>query len=66
MDGTVANLKGVCDLADQYEALVMVDDSHATGFMGKTGRGSIEHRNVMGRVDVITSTAPIIKNRDPT
>jgi glycine C-acetyltransferase len=56
MDGTVANLEGICDLADQYEALVMVDDSHATGFMGKTGRGSIEHRNVMGRVDVITST----------
>lgn len=56
MDGTVANLQGVCDLADKYEALVMVDDSHATGFMGKTGRGSIEHRDVMGRVDVITST----------
>jgi glycine C-acetyltransferase len=56
MDGTIANLEGVCDLADKYEALVMVDDSHATGFMGATGRGSIEHRNVMGRVDVITST----------
>ena len=56
MDGTIANLEGVCDLADKYEALVMVDDSHATGFMGKTGRGSIEHRDVMGRVDVITST----------
>jgi glycine C-acetyltransferase len=56
MDGTVANLAGICDLADKYEALVMVDDSHATGFMGKTGRGSIEHRGVMGRVDVITST----------
>ena len=56
MDGTVANLQGVCDLVDKYEALVMVDDSHATGFMGKTGRGSIEHRDVMGRVDVITST----------
>ena len=56
MDGTVANLQGVCDLADKYEALVMVDDSHATGFMGKTGRGSIEHRDVMGRVDVIMST----------
>ena len=56
MDGTVARLHLICDLADRYEALVMVDDSHATGFMGKTGRGSIEHRGVMGRVDVITST----------
>jgi len=56
MDGTIANLEGICDLADKYSALVMVDDSHATGFLGKTGRGSIEHRGVMGRVDVITST----------
>ena len=56
MNGTIANLQGVCDLADKYEALVMVDDSHATGFVGATGRGSIEHRGVMGRVDVITST----------
>ncbi len=56
MDGTIANLEGICDLADRYEALVMVDDSHATGFVGATGRGSIEHRGVMGRVDVITST----------
>ncbi len=56
MDGTIANLEGICDLADKYEALVMVDDSHATGFLGATGRGSIEHRGVMGRVDVITST----------
>ena len=56
MDGTVANLGAICDLADRYQALVMVDDSHATGFLGKTGRGSIEHRDVMGRVDVITST----------
>ena len=56
MDGTVASLDAICDLADRYNALVMVDDSHATGFMGKTGRGSIEHRNVMGRVDIITST----------
>jgi glycine C-acetyltransferase len=56
MDGTVASLDTICDLADRYNALVMVDDSHATGFMGKTGRGSIEHRNVMGRVDIITST----------
>jgi len=56
MDGIVANLKGVCDLADQYDALVMVDDSHATGFVGKTGRGSHEHNGVMGRIDLITST----------
>ena len=56
MDGIVANLKGVCDLAEKYDALVMVDDSHATGFMGKTGRGTHEHCEVMGRVDIITST----------
>ncbi|MCZ6678768.1 MAG: glycine C-acetyltransferase [Candidatus Poribacteria bacterium] len=56
MDGTVANLQGICDLADQYEALVMVDDSHATGFVGKQGRGTHEHWEVMGRVDIITST----------
>ena len=56
MDGIVANLKGVCDLADQYDALVMVDDSHATGFIGKTGRGTHEANDVIGRVDIITST----------
>ncbi len=56
MDGIVANLKGVCDLADKYDALVMVDDSHATGFIGKTGRGTHEHNEVMGRIDIITST----------
>ena len=56
MDGSIAPLDRICDLAEQYEALVMVDDSHATGFLGRTGRGSIEHRGVMGRVDVITST----------
>lgn len=56
MDGIVANLKGVCDLADKYDALVMVDDSHATGFIGKTGRGTHEANEVMGRVDIITST----------
>ncbi|WP_353166852.1 glycine C-acetyltransferase [Empedobacter brevis] len=56
MDGIVADLKGVCDLADKYDALVMVDDSHATGFIGKTGRGTHEHNEVMGRVDIITST----------
>ncbi len=56
MDGIVADLEGICDLADRYDALVMIDDCHATGFMGATGRGSHEHRGVMGRVDVITST----------
>jgi len=56
MDGYIANLKGVCDLAEKYQALVMVDDSHAVGFMGKTGRGTPEHNNVMGRVDIITGT----------
>jgi len=56
MDGDVAPLDKICDLAEKYDALVMVDDSHATGFFGKTGRGSIEYCNVMGRVDVITST----------
>jgi len=56
MDGFVAKLKNICDLAEKYNALVMVDDSHATGFFGKTGRGSIEHCDVMGRVDIITST----------
>ncbi len=56
MDGTVAQLDGICDLADKYDALVMVDDCHCTGFMGKTGRGSTEYCNVMGRVDLITGT----------
>jgi glycine C-acetyltransferase len=56
MDGIIANLKGVCDLADKYGAMVMVDDSHATGFVGPTGRGSHEHNGVMGRVDIITTT----------
>ena len=56
MDGTVANLQGICDLADRHGAMVMVDDSHAVGFMGANGRGSHEHRGVMGRVDVITGT----------
>ena len=56
MDGDIAPLERICDLAERYEALVMVDDSHATGFVGKTGRGSIEHAGVMGRVDVVTST----------
>jgi glycine C-acetyltransferase len=56
MDGDIAPLDRICDLADQYKALVMVDDSHATGFVGPTGRGSIEHCGVMKRVDVVTST----------
>ena len=56
MDGVIANLKGVCDLADQYNAMVMVDDCHATGFVGKNGRGSHEYCDVMGRVDILTGT----------
>ncbi|HIP35913.1 MAG TPA: glycine C-acetyltransferase [Crocinitomix sp.] len=56
MDGYIAKLDKICDLAEKYDALVMVDDSHATGFIGKTGRGTHEYNNVMGRVDIITST----------
>jgi glycine C-acetyltransferase len=56
MDGIIANLKGVCDLAEKYDAMVMVDDSHAVGFVGKNGRGSAEHCGVEGRVDIITGT----------
>src|SRR6266568_4967034 len=56
MDGYIANLPGICDLAQKYGALVMVDDSHAVGFMGKTGRGTHEYHNVMGRVDILTGT----------
>jgi glycine C-acetyltransferase len=56
MDGVIANLPAICDLADQYDALVMVDDSHATGFMGRTGRGTPEHHGVQGRIDVLTGT----------
>ena len=56
MDGTIANLQDLCDLADRYDALVMIDDSHSTGFMGKTGKGTHEYRDVMGRIDIITST----------
>ncbi len=56
MDGDMANLPGICDLAEKYNALVVVDDSHATGFIGKNGKGSHEHWNVMDRVDIITST----------
>ena len=56
MDGDVAPLDEICDLSDRYDAMVMVDDSHATGFFGSRGRGSMEYKNVMGRVDIITST----------
>ncbi len=56
MDGTIAKLDAICDLADRYDAAVMVDDSHATGFMGRRGRGTHEHRGVMGRVDILTGT----------
>ena len=56
MDGTIARLDQICDLAEQYKAMVMIDECHATGFMGKTGRGTHEYRNVMGRIDIITGT----------
>lgn len=56
MDGYIANLKSICDLADKYNALVMVDDSHAVGFMGKHGRGTHEYNDVLGRIDIITGT----------
>ncbi len=56
MDGIIADLKSICDLADKYDALVMVDDSHASGFVGKTGRGTPEHCGVEGRIDIMTST----------
>ena len=56
MDGYIANLSKICDLAEKYDSLVMVDDSHATGFIGKKGRGTHEHCDVMGRIDIITST----------
>ena len=56
MDGIIANLPGICDLAEQYDAMVMVDDSHAVGFMGRNGRGTHEHHNVMDRIDIITGT----------
>lgn len=56
MDGTIANLKAICDLADEYQAIVMVDDSHAVGFIGEKGRGTPEYCDVLGRVDIITGT----------
>jgi len=56
MDGTIANLAAICDLAEKYGALTMIDDAHATGFLGKTGRGTHEYRGVMDRIDIITGT----------
>jgi glycine C-acetyltransferase len=56
MDGTIAQLDKICDLADKYDAIVMIDECHASGFMGKTGRGTHEYRSVIGRIDIITST----------
>jgi len=56
MDGTIAQLDKICDLADKYDAIVMIDECHASGFMGKTGRGTHEYRGVMGRIDIITGT----------
>ena len=56
MDGTIAQLDVICDLADKYDAIVMIDECHSSGFLGKTGRGTHEYRNVMGRVDIITGT----------
>ena len=56
MDGTIADLGAICDLADKYDAMTMIDDCHATGFLGKTGRGTHEYRDVMGRIDIITGT----------
>ncbi len=56
MDGTIAQLDKICDLADQYDAIVMIDECHSSGFLGKSGRGTHEYRNVMGRIDIITGT----------
>lgn len=56
MDGTIAQLDVICELADKYDAIVMIDDSHSTGFLGKTGRGTHEYKNVMGKIDIITGT----------
>ena len=56
MDGTIAQLDKICDLADRYDAIVMIDECHSSGFLGKTGRGTHEYRNVMGRIDIITGT----------
>ena len=56
MDGTIANLQGICELAEKYQAITMIDDAHAAGFLGKTGRGTHEHCGVMGKIDIITGT----------
>jgi len=56
MDGTIAQLDKICDLADKYDAIVMIDESHSSGFLGKTGRGTHEYRDVVGRIDIITGT----------
>ena len=56
MDGTIADLESICDLAERYDALTMIDDAHAAGFLGGNGRGTHEYRNVMGRIDIITGT----------
>ena len=56
MDGTIAKLDEICDLADKYDAIVMIDESHSSGFLGKTGRGTHEYRGVLGRIDIITGT----------
>jgi len=60
MDGDIAKMNEICDLAEKYNALVMVDDVHAAGFIGKTGRGSAEHHNCMNRVDIFTE--PLVKH----
>src|SRR5262249_47950932 len=56
MDGFIANLRGICELAEKYQALVMVDDSHAVGVLGQHGRGTHEHHDVIGRIDILTGT----------
>jgi glycine C-acetyltransferase len=56
MNGNIAKLDEICELADKYDAMVMIDDAHSTGFIGKTGRGTPEYRGVMGRIDIITGT----------
>ena len=56
MDGTIAQLDKICDLAEKYDAIVMIDECHSSGFLGKTGRGTHEYRGVMGKIDIITGT----------
>ena len=64
MDGIVAKLDEICDLADKYDALVMIDECHAAGFIGETGRGTLELKNVLGRIDIILSLIHISEPRD--